>query len=849
MIAAPSTAFSNEEIRTVGTNPFLRFTIYPNYFRNGVGVGQGTFVDTSFVSPDRIQVDDNVGSASWASEVLTHNLSNFPTPIIITWDYDFPGYEGLIEFRTATTETALTLAPYLEISSGDGLILQKYYQWRITFVSYRVWAYDTLAEAEASEVSAWALDIEDPTDPYQSYASESIFGLLESYIENVELIGELCLPKSDILDGGSLSQSMSKDFSNLVSSDHTMQLLNRDYQYSPGHENFIFAGENDWERKNIRMEFGFTTPTGAETGTIVLYVGTILKWGPLPYRRENDGAFDAGSIELYSRDAIAVFMDQKIGVPNADGSPNPVVSGEILRETTKLGDTSLYAPIKDVDYEGAILDELSTVDLSGANNLIELVTTDPYEGSKCLRSYLESGGYARGWLDGLTATDELLVKTAIKFVSIPSPPTAWAANFLRIRCGGADKVILEIDSDYRVHVNHSVLGRKETDWYVNRYQDVWMDLSIGIYGKNPGVLRVFLNGDQILNWDQVDFTSLASIEKVCLGLTVSPGEPWEIHFDSTKIYNIYYPEAYYIPGAPFDDIGTVYIDGAVKVEKGRPNIIKTYSPGKAVSEIDMTKTPALGLVTFNDLANPPSGSVLFKIRKNDTTHPVDAIEAILIAGGQEGLINVASFAAAKAANPNDSIGCYFEDKTIAEAILEIAKRTLYNVIIAQGEIKILPYKGEAPVFYDVVLNTAKCSGFDKSVDSEDVKTKITTKWGQYEQNSRLYYAAQDDDAIKKKGTLQEEIDFSWGGEVGSDNSGMAKNKADWLLARLKGSTILYENVTTLLWQLIRIEMGDKIQVDVSYFGDPEIYYIIGKDFIASPPYELNLTLARFPGEE
>jgi len=841
------TDFLNEENRKIGTNPFFRFTVYPNYFRNGIGEGLGTPVACSFVSPDRIQVDANVDTATWFSDVLTANVFDFPASVTITWVSDFPGYAGLVEFRTAETEVALASSVWNTIESGDVISLQLYYQWRITFIPDRSWAFDTLGEAETNDSSAWALDAEDNTDSYQSYAAVSSFEGLLTYIENVLLSGELRFPAQDILDGGSLSLPVSTDFSSLISGDHTMQLLNRNNQYSSRHANFIFAGENDWQRKNIKIEFGFTIPSGEE---VVLgqpiYVGNILKWGPVPLSVSRD-SYESGEVEIYSRDAISLLMDQKIGTSGDDGTPNPVVCGRILREATKLGDNSLDAPVKDIDYEGSILDELSSVDLSGANNLIELSTLDPYEGLKCLRAYAESSGYARGWIDLPTTSDNVLFKTKIKFVLLPSTPAAFNMAFLEVRVSGSGFILLEVDSDYRVYLNYNGT-RNETDWYVNRNQDIWSDLTIGIYGKNPGVIRVSLSGDQVINYDGVDLTSLAVIQKIGLGISLASANVWEIHFDNSELYPIFYPEAYYVPGAPYNDIGSVYVDGVVKVEKTKNGIVQTYSGGKAVDPVDLTKIPAQGLVVFGDLANPPSGSVFLMMDKDTNVHPVDDIEVVLTAGGRDNLIDAASFAAAKAARPNDSIGCYFENMSMADAVLAISKRALLNVIIAEGKVKLLPYDGAAPPSYDWIMDRSVCAGLSASNDSETKKNKVNTKWGQYDTNSRLFHAAKDQPSIDKIGVFEDDLDFSWGNEVGSDNGDMARNRADCLLNRLKGSLVLYEDLKALAWKFIRAEIGDTAQVNIPYFGVPEIFRVVGKDVTMTPPYELKLSLALYPGE-
>ena len=210
-------------------------------------------------------------------------------------------------------------------------------------------------------------------------------------------------------------------------------------------------------------------------------------------------------------------------------------------------------------------------------------------------------------------------------------------------------------------------------------------------------------------------SALNNIQMVALGLNTDAAETWEVNYDDARLYDRFYPEAYYIPGAPFQEIGAVYEDGALKIKKGEA---AKYAPGRAVSEIAMTKYAAKGMVTFDDLANPPSGSIYFMVRKDDNDHPVDALTEVLASGDQDGLIDSTSFAAAKSARPNDAIGTYFDNVTMADAILGICQRTLTGFVVSQGEIKLLPYDGTAPTTYDWDIDSSMCAGLSASDDSE-----------------------------------------------------------------------------------------------------------------------------------
>lgn len=867
MIPSPSAEFTTEEARQIGARPFVKFVISPNYFQTGVGAGLGTFTDSHFVSPDRIQVDDDVASASWVSDNLETDVADLPTTVAASYILNLPGFDADVEYRTAFTEAQLALESWVDLVSGTNIGLEQYYQWQVSWTAYRAWAFDTLELAEASDLSAWAIEAVDPEDTYQSYASDSDTGNLETFIEDMQFLGTFRIPDGDIFEAGNLSLSAPLDFSSLISGDHSMRLLNRNNRYNPRHTNFIFQGENDWQRKNISIEFGFRTPllgfwgspwggnwglaSYSESDTILLYEGQILDWGPVPISID-DSSYDVGEVEIYSRDAIALMMERLIGVPDDDGAPNPLVTGKILREATALGDNAPDPPVRFVDYESnTILNEVDTVDLSGANNVIELSAVDFYNGSQCLRSYVESAGYGRVWVNYPVTTDNFMIRTAINFKYIPNQPKALNADFLRVKIGGIDTLFLKINSDHKVYVEVMGMGTKETSWDISANQNIWHDVVIGVFGRNPGILRISVNGDQVLNWDKddagdpVNFSPLNSVQSVSFGVNTVLAETWEVLYDDSKLYNTFYPTAFYVPGGPFLDISAVYQDGSLKVKKGEA--VK-YNPGIAVSEIDLTMYPEKGMVTFDDLANQPSGSIYFMLQKDLNEHPADALESILSAGDKDDLIDTTSFNGVKTDFPNDTIGCYFDNVQMADAILSICQRLLINFVVSQGTVKLISYDGTAPTSYDWQITTSVCSALSLSDKSQNKKNKVSVKWGWYEANSRLYAAFKDEDSITKLGTLEESLDFSWGGDVGSNNSDMAKARANYLLNRLKGSLTQLEDVSLLPWKFVRSEIGDVAEVNIPYFGPAENYRIVGKDLNLSPPYEVKLTLALFPGE-
>ncbi|MBI4643097.1 MAG: hypothetical protein HY743_05065 [Deltaproteobacteria bacterium] len=427
--------------------------------------------------------------------------------------------------------------------------------------------------------------------------------------------------------------------------------------------------------------------------------------------------------------------------------------------------------------------------------------------------------------------------------------------------GGTEQIQLYVGSDFRVHAKNAAGSWKETDWYINQDQGVWLRVSLGLLGANPGVLKLWVNGNEALTWDG-DWSGY-NLKGAFAGPHLAAAEAWEIHTDVWKIFPTFYPQLYRLPGGPYESIGTVYSDGAIKIEKPLtlpPSASPATTPlvgqnwgtryvgGTVQSNAlsNMTKVPAEGAVIFNDQANPVSGTLFFRARKNNLVHPADQVQEIVAAVGKDGKIDSPSFAAAKATTPDDTLGCYFEDVAAGDAIRAIVSRCLFLFFMSGNQIKFKAYTGAAPSTYEMTLTEADLVGLEPATDMEGMKNYIAAKWAWYERNHRLYYVAKDSQSIAFIGKYDTELDFSWGGEVGSDHAGMAKDKADKFLTRAKGAR------ERLLWSgfrnLMRLEIGDGVLVDSPHMGPPVIYPIMGMTIRMDPPRGVDLRLVRFLGE-
>uniref|UniRef100_A0A7C3WTU4 Uncharacterized protein n=1 Tax=Desulfobacca acetoxidans TaxID=60893 RepID=A0A7C3WTU4_9BACT len=128
---------------------------------------------------------------------------------------------------------------------------------------------------------------------------------------------------------------------------------------------------------------------------------------------------------------------------------------------------------------------------------------------------------------------------------------------------------------------------------------------------------------------------------------------------------------YQIFGAPFSGISSIYLNG----EETREGVAADPVTG----QVRVTGQSAL---------------VEARVVKDATTHPVDIIQDILAEVGLTEAIHPDSFALAKSLTPDYAIGVCFENVTAAQAIREIVRRTLYDLWVDFGEIRISAYLGD-----------------------------------------------------------------------------------------------------------------------------------------------------------
>ncbi|MGQ9687266.1 MAG: hypothetical protein ACUVXF_00540 [Desulfobaccales bacterium] len=128
---------------------------------------------------------------------------------------------------------------------------------------------------------------------------------------------------------------------------------------------------------------------------------------------------------------------------------------------------------------------------------------------------------------------------------------------------------------------------------------------------------------------------------------------------------------YRLAGAPIEAITAVYINGEQTWE-------------------GIAANPETGEITVTGR----SAQVSARVVKDGTTHPVDIMLDIFSAVGLEEAVHQESFALAKSLTPEYAVGVCFENIPATQALREILRRTLYDLWVDFGEIKLRAYLGE-----------------------------------------------------------------------------------------------------------------------------------------------------------
>jgi hypothetical protein len=128
---------------------------------------------------------------------------------------------------------------------------------------------------------------------------------------------------------------------------------------------------------------------------------------------------------------------------------------------------------------------------------------------------------------------------------------------------------------------------------------------------------------------------------------------------------------YQLFGGPFETITAIYLNGEETWE-------------------DVDADPETG----NIWVSGKSAQVSARVVKDGTTHPVDIMLDIFTAVGLGEAVHQESFELAKSFTPEYAVGVCFENIPASQALRELLRRSLYDLWVDFGEIKIRAYLGE-----------------------------------------------------------------------------------------------------------------------------------------------------------
>jgi hypothetical protein len=226
-----------------------------------------------------------------------------------------------------------------------------------------------------------------------------------------------------------------------------------------------------------------------------------------------------------------------------------------------------------------------------------------------------------------------------------------------IKKTGSSSATLQILGTYRGRLDREYLIQAETPgevgeamfrWSVNQGQS-WRETGIVATGaENP----VQLDEGLSVYWESG------------IGTDFAAGDRFSFQAKAA-VYR------YQVFGAPFVKITAVYLNGE-----------------------ETWEGVATDAVTGEILVTGQSAMVEARVVKDATTHPVDIMVDLLTEVDLAEAIDQDSWALAKSLTPDYAIGVCFENLTAAQAIRDIIRRTLYDLWVDFGAIKIRAYVGD-----------------------------------------------------------------------------------------------------------------------------------------------------------
>lgn len=393
----------------------------------------------------------------------------------------------------------------------------------------------------------------------------------------ITLGGSYEIPQADIIEPGQINLSKPVTFSDLTTGDHTMRLNNSDGKYSPGRSNFIWYGTT-WYRKAIKIELGYKRTGYTDTiDKVTLYEGLITEWHVIETKDPSHDAPSGGLVvEITSQDHISLLAERQIGMPDADGFPQPAVYGRVFRDLQELGAGRLdWGPTSSANFDGGNLNEV-THSTAGGGTLSATNTKSVTPSYSAVAEIFTQGDAANMTLDGGSSLDSTLCDAMVYIETLPTNINNEQVYFMALKnSGGAIFLYLYAHSGGDVYITDTWTNdTTKSSWNLYESQGVWTKVSIA-YRKAPtglyGAIRIFVNDSEV--WARANnFNN--NFRYLYCGLYSWTGyDPpleaptFKFYFDKMQLDGWGAPYGYYMPGYPYDSINTVYCDGAVLPEQ------------------------------------------------------------------------------------------------------------------------------------------------------------------------------------------------------------------------------------------------------------------------------------------
>lgn len=897
-----------QESKTIGATPAVRATFLPYIWSNGIG-SSGSFVNCIYKSPDRIQADyEGFASGSWISPQLTANLQVTYSPAVITWDWNYPGFDVLLYYRGAEDLTTLVTETWILVNQSDTVQIYPYYQFKITISGYRAWAEDAIGDADA--FTGWAEDTA-YADSSQGFAADTnVSDDSITYIENIDPLGEFDIVR-DIEEIGSVSMEAPTDFNDLVAGSHSGLLLSNrqgsgvvtvvapgeiDYTWTPAplfspDKSSFFLSDQDWYDLELKIKLGWVTGgwftsewlddewmSENYTEFITLFHGRVKTWGPI-----SRAVGSPNNVEVYAEDFISDCLKKRIALPATDGTPSPFILGEFLCEGEGVSGWSPAPILKSAYFESNNFNELDNVVASGGG-AVSLITPG-LTGDRAVRCTITGASQLAYGTLRLASAGEMFVTGTLRFVVAPAVPSDNNLTVLNIvNAAGSTVFSVTVDSTGALYSSLGSVG--QSNFNILAYLDVPLPFAIWISPVTVGHARLWINGDEVLTYDG-NLSALSPLE-FRIGTISGPGDQaWTIDFDDLELRNKYYHNAFQVFGGPFESIGPVYID----------NLAQPDSKTVGAYTQTLTRYPEYGLVQFEstDPDFETNGDVLIRVveyaggrhaldilgvlilhglsalatytdfstMKNAwlaCTKDTTGITAFLTTYGLTSYIDIPSLVAAYVSVPNDIINVKFEGGSlekqglkdiaslgmpVSDAIKEVCSRMMYWFFMDAGKIKIVPYTGIPPTSPVLALTASNKWENNQTIDLENVNEFISAIYGWYSRNPSLFYIAGTQEA-GKQGTS---LDYSWDSQVCCENRTVVIAKVDLLLKFMSAQDIIEPVRMSLSGARLEL-MTDVVSLRDELLNDTAQNYVIRSKEVGldQGSRETSLTLIRFLGE-